>query len=167
MTQGQFFLHSYDEIDEKSLIEVKHPQRMSLTTAIPWNRRHDLRSEYVDCDEVDARDALTFVLIMRQPMVKCFEKWNAREVTAALIENQTALATVTAAVMEIKGSLHSLNPAAELGVSLQRRESKSQSSQHLHSNRSAETLVVSPLATKERAEETELSNQKPDLEQHS
>ena len=67
-------------------------------------------------------------------------------ITAAVMENPTAL--VTSTVMEIKGSLHSLNPAAELGVSLQRRESKSQSS-HLP-----------PLATKERAEETELSNQK-------
>ena len=68
-------------------------------------------------------------------------------ITATVMENPTAL--VTSTVMEIKGSLHSLNPAAELGVSLERRESKSQSSQHLHSNKLAETLVSSPLTTKE------------------
>ena len=45
------------------------------------------------------------------------------------------------------------------------RESKTQSSQHLLSNRSAVTLVVSPLATKERAEKTELSNQQQEQQQ--
>jgi hypothetical protein len=35
--------------------------------------------------------------IMRQPMVKCFKKWNACEVTAPLMENQTALEMSAAA----------------------------------------------------------------------
>ncbi len=72
---------------------------------------------------------------------------------------ETALATVIAAVMEIKDSLR-LIPAADLGGDLETREPKSQISQHRHSNGSAETFVVCPVAAKERAEEAELRNQK-------
>jgi hypothetical protein len=42
LTLKRGFLIPLLEIQQQSLSEVKQPQRMSLTTAIPWNRRQDL-----------------------------------------------------------------------------------------------------------------------------
>jgi hypothetical protein len=128
-------------------------------------RIHSLTPQFAASTLTFKGRAKVVAQMMRHPMVKCFKKWKAwmaalsthgdgiesiptlhsgpslqdiyvkqelmetalATVTAALIEHKTALATMTAAVMQIQGSLHT---------------------------------TKSPVATKERAEEAELSNQK-------